>query len=91
MLEFMEMTDSTTAPTVEARVKVLIVQQLFVPAEKVVDAARFDTDLDADSLDKVALSMAMEHHFDIEIPDREAREINTVAEAVAYIEQKLAS
>ncbi len=89
MIEFMEMTDETTAPTVEARVKVIVVQHLGVNAERVVDTAKLEQDLGADSLDRVELSMAMEEHFDLTIPDEDSEQLHTVGEVVQYIEGKL--
>lgn len=47
----------------------------------------FREDLEADSLDLVELIMAFEEEFEGEIGDEEAQEIETVGEAVAYIEE----
>ncbi len=63
----------------------IIVEQLSVEKEKVVPAASFVDDLGADSLDLVELIMAMEEKFDVEIPDDEAEKINTVQNAIDYI------
>ncbi|MBI5815743.1 MAG: acyl carrier protein [Nitrospinae bacterium] len=67
------------------KVKEIIVEQLQVDVAKVVPAAKFDTDLNADSLDVVELVMAFEEAFDIEIPDEDAEKIQTVQQAVDYI------
>jgi acyl carrier protein len=48
--------------------------------------ARFATDLGADSLDVVELLMDFEKEFTIAIPDEDAEGIETVAQAVEYIE-----
>ena len=45
----------------------------------------FIDDLGADSLDTVELVMAFEEEFEIEIPDEEAEGIQTVKNAVDYI------
>jgi len=50
---------------------------------------RFLEDLDADSLDEIELVMAYEECFHIDISDEDAEKINTVAEAVDYIEGRL--
>ena len=42
-------------------------------------------DLGADSLDTVELVMALEEEFECEIPDEEAEKINTVQQAIDYI------
>ena len=47
----------------------------------------FVDDLGADSLDTVELVMALEEHFDLEIPDEAAEKIRTVQDAVDYIEK----
>lgn len=70
------------------RVKKVVVDRLEVSAEEVTENAAFVEDLGADSLDVVELVMGLEDEFDIEIPDEDAEKIRTVAEAVAYIEEK---
>ena len=67
------------------RVKNIIVDQLGADPEKVVPAARFREDLEADSLDLVELIMAFEEEFGGEISDDEAQKITTVGEAVKYL------
>ena len=47
--------------------------------------AKFIEDLGADSLDTVELVMALEEHFDIQIPDEDAEKIVTVGDAIQYI------
>ncbi len=73
------------------KVKDIIVEQLGVDASEVNDAASFIDDLGADSLDTVELVMAFEDAFDIEIPDEDAEKMNTVGEAVKYLEAKVDS
>jgi acyl carrier protein len=72
---------------VEKRVKEIIVEQLGVSEEEVVAEASFIDDLGADSLDTVELVMALEEEFDIEIPDEVAEKIQTVQDAVNYIQE----
>ena len=67
------------------RVKAIIVDRLDVEDEKVTMEASFKDDLDADSLDVVELVMELEDEFDMEIADEEAEKINTVGDAVNYI------
>ena len=71
------------------RVKAIIVEQLGVDESEITPEARFREDLEADSLDLVELIMAFEEEFGGEISDEEAQEIQTVGEAVAYIEQHM--
>jgi len=71
--------------SIEEKVKNIIVEQLEVGAGQVTAEAKFDSDLDADSLDVVELVMAFEEAFDIEIPDEDAEKIQTVQQAVDFI------
>lgn len=70
------------------RVKKVVVEQLDVNEDEVTPAASFVEDLGADSLDVVELVMGLEEEFEIDIPDEDAEKIATVADAVAYIEEK---
>ncbi|HLV10252.1 MAG TPA: acyl carrier protein [Halanaerobiales bacterium] len=65
----------------------IIVEELAVDPEEVTSDASFIDDLGADSLDVVELVMAFEEEFDIEIPDEDAENIETVQDAVDYIEE----
>lgn len=67
------------------RVKAIIVDRLDVDESKVTMEASFKDDLEADSLDVVELVMELEEKFDMEIADEEAEKINTVGDAVNYI------
>jgi acyl carrier protein len=75
--------------TVFERVKKIVVDHLEAAAEKVTDKANFIDDLGADSLDRVELVMAFEEEFGIEIPDEAAERIETVGDAVKFIEAKV--
>ena len=66
----------------------IIVEQLGVKREEVTPEASFVDDLGADSLDTVELVMALEEEFGIEIPDEDAEKIQTVGDAIKYIEEK---
>jgi acyl carrier protein len=70
-------------------VKEIIVELLGVEESKVTLEARFREDLEADSLDLVELIMAFEDKFGGEISDEDVQQINTVGEAVGYIEQRM--
>ena len=69
------------------RVKNIVVKHLGVDADKVKQEASFIDDLGADSLDTVELVMAFEEEFGIEIPDDAAEHIQTVGDAVKFIEK----
>ena len=73
------------------RVKKVVVEQLEVEdPDTVIAEASFANDLKADSLDVVELVMALEEEFDIEIPDDAAESIQTVGDAVKFIEKSAA-
>ncbi|MGL4954675.1 MAG: acyl carrier protein [Cetobacterium sp.] len=72
------------------KVTKIVVEQLQVDASKVTPDASFTTQLGADSLDIVELVMAFEESFNIEIDDDSAVNIQTVKDAIDYIENKIA-
>ena len=76
---------------VAARVKKIVVEHLGVEADKVTDNASFIDDLGADSLDTVELVMAFEEEFGCEIPDDAAEQIQTVGDAVKFLEKSAAN
>ncbi len=76
------------AESTEERVREIIVNELGVEPEKVTQQASFVEDLGADSLDTVELVMAFEEEFGIEIPDEDAENLQTVGDAVRYLQQK---
>ncbi len=71
------------------KVKAIIADKLGVDPAKVVDEARFVDDLGADSLDTVELVMALEEEFGVEISNEEGQEIQSVKDAVSFIEKKI--
>ena len=69
------------------KVKALISEQLGVDESEITPSASFADDLGADSLDQVELVMELEEEFDINIPDDAAEKIQTVGQAIEYIEK----
>jgi acyl carrier protein len=65
------------------------VEVLQVEPEKVVPTARFDDDLEADSLDLVELVMALEESFSITIPESDLEGVETVEQAFQLVTSKL--
>ncbi len=76
---------------VAERVKKIVVEHLSVDADKVTESASFIDDLGADSLDTVELVMAFEEEFSVEIPDDAAEKIQTVGDAINFIQQNAAA
>lgn len=73
---------------VEAKVREIIVSKLGVEESQVTTAASFTKDLGADSLDTVELVMEFEKEFGLQIPDEDAEKIQSVGDAVTYINSK---
>ena len=67
------------------RVQKIVVEHLGVNEADVKLESSFIDDLGADSLDTVALVMAFEEEFGIEIPDDAAENIQTFGDAVKFI------
>ena len=72
---------------VKEKVVSIIVDKLGVDEAEVTTEASFTNELGADSLDTVELIMEFEKEFNIAIPDDQAEKIQTVGEAVSYIEE----
>lgn len=70
------------------KVKEVIVENLSCSAEDVKPEATLMDDLQADSLDAVEISMALEDAFDVEIPDEEFANMKTVQDIVTYLGEK---
>jgi acyl carrier protein len=75
---------------IAGRVKKIVVEHLGVDEGKVTEGASFIDDLGADSLDTVELVMAFEEEFNIEIPDDAAEKIQTVGDAIKFIQDNAA-
>ena len=73
----------------EERVSAIIVELLGVDQSKIKREARFREDLEADSLDLVELIMKFEEEFGGEISDEEAQKIETVGQAVDYLDSRI--
>lgn len=69
------------------KIKEIVAKQLEVDPSRVVPEANFMKDLEADSLDVVELVMKFETEFDIDIDDQVASQIETVQDALEYIER----
>ncbi len=77
--------------SIAERVSNIIVDKLGVDVSEVTPEASFTNDLGADSLDTVELIMEFEKEFEISIPDEQAENIQTVGQAVAYLESQVKS
>ena len=73
--------------SVSERVIDIVAEQLGVEKERINAETSFVNDLGADSLDTVELVMELEEEFDITIPDDAAEKIQTVGQAIEYIDE----
>jgi len=73
------------------QVKRVIIEQLGPDKKDLVTDDSTFKELGVDSLDAVEIVLKLEEEFDIEISDEDAKQINSVSEAVTYIERVLKS
>jgi len=76
---------------IKPKVISIIVDKLGVEESEVTNEASFTNDLGADSLDTIELIMEFEKEFNIDITDNQAETIQTVGDAVTYIEKNYVS
>jgi len=69
------------------KVKTMVAERMDVEESKITEDTHFVNDLQADSLDMAELVIDMEEEFGIQISDEEAQKIETVGQAVKYIEE----
>ena len=74
---------------IETKLTDLLVDELGIERDDIRPDAKFEEDLDVDSLGVVELLMALEDNFGVKIPDEEAEQISTVGEAIDLVEKKL--
>jgi acyl carrier protein len=67
----------------------ILADNLSVPEADVTPQARFQEDLDADSLDLVEAVLALEEEFGVTIPEDEMEGVKTVGQAVQLVATKL--
>jgi len=72
---------------VEERVIEIVCEQMGASRDKISSETSFIQDLGADSLDTVELVMEFEDEFDLNIPDEDAEKIQTVGDAIKYIQE----
>ena len=75
---------------IAAEIRDILVFHLGVDRARLTDDARLAEDLGADSLDRVEIVMSCEEKFDIEIPNIVATDLETVGDAIRFVERALA-
>ena len=76
---------------IAAKVVMIISGHLDIDPASAVPAASLTDDLGADSLDTIELVIAFEEVFAIEIPDTDVERIQTVKDAIEYVQSRTAS
>lgn len=74
---------------VQQKIHAILIEKLGIPDSQITPDASFVRDLGIDSLDYAELVMEFEQTFDIRIPDDDAEKMQTIGQAVAYIEAKI--
>lgn len=75
-----------SAQQIEDKVISIVSEQMSVDKAEIRRETSFVNDLNADSLDTVELVMELEDEFDVNIPDDEAEKLQTVGQAIDYIQ-----
>ncbi len=75
---------------VQKKITAILIDKLGIPESEITPDASFVRDLGIDSLDYAELVMEFEQAFDIKIPDDDAEKMQTIGQAVGYIQSKLA-
>ena len=78
---------STEEPSIEGRLREIIIKQFGEGEKTVTPETSFVNDLGADSLDIVEIVMELEDEFDVSIPDEDAEKMQTVGDAAKYINE----
>ena len=67
------------------RIREHLATELEIDPSRIAEQTRFKEDLEADSLDLVELTVELEDHYGIRIPDDEAAKIVTVGQAADFV------
>jgi acyl carrier protein len=78
-----------TKQEIEEKVRKVLAEQLARDESEVTAEARFEEDLDADSLDLVEVVLALEEELGVNIPEEEMESVKTVGQAVDLVAGKL--
>lgn len=74
---------------IKDKVTKIIADKLVIDEAEITASANFKKDLGADSIDLVELIMEFEREFDLSIPDEKAEEIQTVGDAIGFLEESI--
>lgn len=74
--------------TIQEKITSILTEKLGIPQSEITPDASFVKDLGIDSLDYAELVMEFEQTFNIKIPDDDADKLQTIAQAITYIQEK---
>jgi len=74
---------------VQKRISAILIEKLGIHESEITPDASFVRDLGIDSLDYAELVMEFEQSFNIKISDDDAEKLQTIGQAVSYIEGKV--
>ena len=74
---------------IQEQITQILVDKLGLAETEVTPDANFIKDLGIDSLDYAELVMEFEQTFNIRIPDEDAEQLQTIKQAVSYIDRKM--
>ena len=74
---------------IEERVKTIVARQLKVDETEITTESNFIRDLGAESIQSIELLAAFEEEFDIEMDEDAALAVQTVGNAVGFIEKTM--
>jgi acyl carrier protein len=66
----------------------MVAERMDVDVSQITEDTNFVNDLQADSLDMAELVIDMEEEFGVQISDEEAQQIETVGQAIKYIQER---
>ena len=77
--------------TIEEKIKIILLANCVnkVEASEIKNTDNITTDFNLDSLEKIEVMFDIEDMFDIEISESEGKEIQTVQQAIDYVQSKL--
>jgi acyl carrier protein len=67
----------------------ILTRELDVQASQLTPDARIEKDLNADSLTVAEITMALEEHFDLAIPDERLERVRTVGDVFELVAESL--
>ena len=76
-------------PDIQKKITSILTEKLGISDSEITPDANFVKDLGIDSLDYAELVMEFEQSFDIKIPDDDAEKMQTIGQAVSYIQSKI--